>query len=314
MKTFYIDFSQNGEDGVIEEILKRLGIKQGWFIIKKISIIIQKIYTQWIRTSKRPSRVFPDFIIIGAQKCGTTSLYNYLIQHPLIIPSWKKEVHFFDNNFHKGFTFYKSFFPTKIYKNILRRIYKKRVITGEASPYYIFHPHAYKRIHSLLPNIKLILLLRNPVERALSHYYHEVNNGRENLSFEQAIEKESERLRGELEKMLENENYYSFNLQNYSYVSRGIYIDMIKKWHQNFSKDLILIIKSEDFFENPSKVLKEVFEFLDLPNYNLKQYQNFNIGRYPEMDEKIRKTLREYYKPVNQRLYNYLGQHFNWDD
>ena len=119
----------------------------------------------------------PNFLIIGAQRCGTTSLYNYLIQHPQIVPSSKKEVHFFDLNFHLGQSWYEKHFP-EVSDNIL---------TGEASPYYIFHPLCPKRIFDYDPSVKLIVILRNPIDRAYSHYRHIVRLGHEPLKFEDAL-------------------------------------------------------------------------------------------------------------------------------
>ncbi len=268
-------------------------------------VIEEEVFLHRLLTSH--IRVLPDFIIIGAQRCGTTSLYNYLSQHPCVVPALVKEVHFFDINFHKGIHWYRSHFPTFLEK------YKQNIITGEASPYYIFHPHAARRIFKIIPQVKLIVLLRNPVDRAYSHYHHEVRIGAETLSFEEAIEKESERLKGEIKKMLENENYYSFNHQHYSYLSRGIYIDQIKVWMSLFPKEQILIIKSEDFYANPSAVFRRVLEFLNLPIWEPKEYKKFNYANYPKMNPATRKRLIKFFEPYNQKLYEYLGVNFGWD-
>ena len=104
-------------------------------------------------------RSFPDFIIIGAQMCGTTSLYDYLAKHPNVLLSYVKEIHFFDHSYNKGLLWYRSFFPL--------RIIKGKRMTGEASPYYIFHSHSAKRIAKTLPSVKLIVMLRNPVDRSI---------------------------------------------------------------------------------------------------------------------------------------------------
>jgi len=165
------------------------------------------------------------------------------------------------------------------------------------------------------PQVKLIALLRNPVDRAYSHYRHEVRLGVETLSFEDAIEREEKRLRDEMEKMLEDNDYYSFNHEHYSYLSRGIYVDQLKTWTKNFPKEQILILKSEEFFNNPSTIFKQVLEFLNLPSWELKEYRKYNIGYYARarMNVPIRKRLIDYFELHNQRLYEYLGVDFGWN-
>ena len=171
--------------------------------------------------------MLPNFIIIGVQRGGTTSLYKYLTKHPKIIPAIKKEIHFFDNNFHKGISWYQSQFKQN---RLLMLLYKKKKfydsITGEATPYYIYHPYGVERISKLIPNVKLIILLRNPVERAYSHYQHELRLKVEKISFEDALKQESNRLEGEIEKMLEDETYYSFNHKHFSYLSLALQIPL----------------------------------------------------------------------------------------
>ncbi len=258
-------------------------------------------------------RLMPDFIIIGAQKGGTTSLYNLLIGHPCIASALVKEVHFFDKNFMKGITWYKAHFPSFLYKYYAKKMHGLNFITGEASPYYIFHPHAPKRISEIVPRVKIIVLLRNPIDRAYSHYHEEVRREREPLSFEDAIKREWERINGEMGKMLEDENYYSFNHQYYSYLSRGIYVDQLKVWMNFFPKEQILILKSEDFYSYPETTLRRVVEFLNLPGWDPKDYRKYNESKYPKMNATTRKYLIDYFLPHNQRLYEYLGMDFEWD-
>lgn len=257
-------------------------------------------------------RSLPDFIVIGAQKCGTTSLYKYLIKHADIAPASTKGPHFFDLHFAKGIAWYRSHFPTYLSKQV-GQIYKRKIISGEATPYYIFHPHAPQRISKTLPQVKLIALLRNPIDRAYSHYNHEVRHGTETLSFKEAIEKEPERLQGEIERMLEDVNYHSFNHQHFSYLSRGIYIDQFEAWTSYFPKEQILVLKSENFFNDTPSVLKQIAEFLNLPNWELNAFKKFNQHPYSKMDAAMRAHLRDYFRPHNQRLYEYLGVDLGWN-
>lgn len=288
-----------------------------------------KWVTRWtLRILTGKMRLMPDFIIIGAQRCGTTSLYNYLVEHPDVVPAFRKEVHFFDNHFNKGITWYRSHFPLFWYKYYVNKIRHQDFITGEASPYYIFHPHAPQRIFETVPRVKLIALLRNPVDRAYSHYQHEVKMGFETLSFEDAIEREKERLPIEMAKMLEDKNYCSFDHRNYSYLSRGIYVDQLEVWTSFFPRDQILVLKSEDFYDDPPATVKQVVEFMDLPNCRSNEYEKYSYTHYPkmdaatrerlidyfEMDAAIRERLIAYFEPHNQRLYEYLDMNLGWNN
>jgi hypothetical protein len=261
-----------------------------------------------------PLRLLPDFIIIGAQKCGTTSLYRFLTeQHACIAPSLEKEIHFFDIAFGKGLNWYRAHFPTILYKQYLKKVRGQDLITGEASPYYIFYPHAPRRIFETVPQVKLIVLLRNPVDRAYSHYHHQVTRGRETLSFEQAIEAEPQRLSGELEKIMADEHYISFNQAHFSYLARGIYVDQLKAWSNLFPLEQLLILNSEAFFADPATTYRQVVAFLNAPESILQSAKKRNVGSYQKMSPATRQRLVEYFRPHNQRLFEYLGTSFNWD-
>jgi len=255
----------------------------------------------------------PDFFIVGAQKCGTTSLYNYLVKHPCVLPAKEKELHFFSDKYSKGYSWYSNQFPSlfKKFQYVLSR--RHRVLCGEATPYYMFHPHAVGRIYSRFSNAKIIMMLRNPVDRAFSHYRYHVKLGAEDLTFEEAIASESDRLLGELDKMNDDANYNSVNYKIYSYLKRGVYIEQIERWIDLFSKDQILIIKSEDFFADPEDSFNTVLKFLELPEYTISSYKKFNEGKQVAMKPETREQLFEYFEPYNQRLYNCLGTDFGWD-
>ncbi|XZN90591.1 MAG: sulfotransferase family protein [Microcoleus sp.] len=267
----------------------------------KQSLQMQNINLQPMNQIPKP----PDFIIIGVQKGGTTSLYNYLTQHPQIVPATQKEVHYFDLNFDKGADWYYSQFPQpKSGENLT---------TGEASPYYIFHPQVPGRIHDLCPQVKIIALLRNPIYRAISHYYYYIKIGYESLSLESAIASEPERLQGEIEKLIANPNYYSYEHQHHSYLTRGIYADQLPAWMKLFPQEQILIIKSEDLYTNPSPTFNTVLEFLNLPPHQLQTYERYNSTEYPPISEAIYEQLRAYFRSHNQRLAQMCDRDFGWD-
>ncbi len=274
-------------------------------IINRLSLIIGS------STSK--IRVLPDFIIIGGMRCGTSSLFNYLNLHPYIKTSRTKEIHFFDRNFGKGINWYKSFFPSLVYKWIMKMIFNQDVITGEASPNYLFDPRVPKRISMLIPNTKLILLLRNPVYRTYSNYNYNVKNNKENKSFRDSIKNEKKFLDDNLKGEFTYENYKNFENGPYRpYLMKSIYIKQIKNWTRYFPKNQILIIKSEDLFLKPQYVLAKVFNFLNIPNYQTKKFKLYNYLNYPDIKPDILDFLFEYFEPFNQDLYKFLNRNFNW--
>jgi hypothetical protein len=251
----------------------------------------------------------PDFMIIGAQKGGTTSLYYYLIQHPSIVTALQKEPHFFDTNYQKNVFWYRSHFPTYLHKYYLEYVARKVFLTGEGSPDYLFHPHAPKRIAAILPDVKLIVLLRNPVERAYSGYFHQVHMGREKLSFEDAIFSEEERTREGKEIVATCESYRSYNRDHFSYLARGIYVDQLQTWYSFFPREQILILKSEDLYTQPASIYKQTLDFLNVPILESKRLKKEGYGQYNKTLEKtsamnptLRKRLVEYYEPHNIRV------------
>lgn len=266
-----------------------------------------------LRVLTSPLRMLPDFVIIGAMKCGTTSLYRHLEQHPQIAPARRKEVHYFDWYYGKGEPWYRGQFP------LASRASKsddpvRRVITGEASPYYLFHPHAPGRLKQLLPEARLIVLLRNPVDRAWSHYHHVQKRNGENLSFEKALDAEQERLKGELERLEADPAYRSFEYQKHSYQARGVYVDGLRAWMAHFDPACFLILRSEDFFADPSQVYRQTLDFLGLAPYDLPRYEKFLAGSYEsEMHPATRDRLVDYFRPHNRRLEELLGREMNWD-
>lgn len=257
-----------------------------------------------------PFRLEPSFLIIGAARSGTTSLYEYLIQHPLILPAAGKEVYFFDKKFNNGINWYKSFFPFRWNKIGLKN---RIIVTGEATPRYLHYPHSPKRVHAFFPQMKLIVLLRNPVDRAYSHYQMELEHGHETLSFEKSIQEEDVRIEKELQKMNENENYYSVDFYRKSYRTRGIYVTQLQNWFKYFPKEQFLILKSEDFYSNPQKIYDQVLTFLNLPSFQLKNYKQYKIRKYSNMKPETRKKLETFFRSYNEQLYTLTRKNFKWE-
>lgn len=254
-----------------------------------------------------PLRGLPSALIIGAQRSGTTSLFNYLVQHPDVLPPIGKEIHYFDFNYARGVKYYRGRFP---YSHRLRR----GALTLDATPYYLAHPLVPERAARLLPQVKLIAVLRNPVDRALSHYQHEIREGRETLSFAEAIEKESERLAGEEERLRNEPGYYSWNHRRFSYLRRGLYMEQLRRWLQYFPRSQLLVLQSEWLFRDPPAAMATVQRFLGLRDYRLERYDDsYQRGSYQRaMAEELRSRLIAYFEPHNRELFQWLGEEFDW--
>ena len=243
----------------------------------------------------KPVKV-PNFIIIGCQRCGTTSLYTYLAQHPQILTPIKKEMDFFSWHFDRGIDWYLAHFPPMPPG--------EQFLTGEASPSYFDSREAPERLYSLFPEAKLIVLLRNPVDRAISQFYRLTNLNWEARSLDRVISDEIERL---------NQNpEYIIGEEPGNYLARGRYIEFIKNWRTFFPPEQLLILKSEDFYAGAAAIVQQVLEFLDLPEYQLSEYQNANPGSYQRVNESVRGRLSDYFRPYNQELEEYLGRQFDW--
>jgi hypothetical protein len=264
-----------------------------------------------------PLRPGPDFMIIGTKRGGTTSLFNYLLRHPDVAPLFlslenRKGVHYFDTNFHKGWAWYRSHFPTSI-SRALRGRPRRSVLVGEASPYYLFHPHAAARARREVPNAKLIVLLRNPIDRAFSHYKERRRNGVEPLTFEEAIDREPERLSGELDRIRRDPGYVSLAHEHYSYVSQGIYLPQIQAWMDHYPRDRFCIVRSEDLFSDPQGAYAAVLRFLGLAATDLKHYERFNFHTSEDMYAGTRERLAATFAPHNRGLADFLGLDLAWD-
>ena len=235
------------------------------------------------------------------------------MQHPCIGSSLTKQIHFFDRYYDRQISWYKVCFPFIWEKFLVEKIKHKNFATGEATPHYMTHPLAAIRAHEVVPNAKIIVMLRNPVDRAYSHYQMEKANKNEELTFEEAIEKEPERIRGEFEEMQHNKNNSGRNYPHRAYIKSGEYFEQIKPWLELYPKENFMFIKSEEFNKNTSLVYNEVLKFLRLHPFELKKYEKIRKREYEKMNPDTRKKLTEYFKPYNQRLSKLLEMEFDWD-
>lgn len=249
-------------------------------------------------------RPLPSFLIIGAQKAGTTSLHAYLCEHSRVVPPVTKEVHFFDHEFHRGLGWYRAHF---------KRASKPGALGGEATPYYLFHPLVPVRTATALPDCRLIVVLRNPIDRAFSHHNHERALGFEQLGFERAIAAEPGRLAGEEERIFADPAYRSFAHQHHSYLSRGRYAEQLERWLACFDQDRVLVLSAEELFAEPGAAVRDAQEFLGLEPEMPPDLTAKNARAYAPIDAATRAALREEFDPDNRRLYELVGRDFGWD-
>jgi hypothetical protein len=256
----------------------------------------------------------PDYLVIGAMKSGTTTFYDWLVRHPLVPSAVTKEIHFFDSHFPQGLTWYRSQLPTVRQLAGLSRTHSSRGLSGEATPTYLFHPLAARRAHSVVPDAKLIVLLRNPIDRAYSHYQTNIRHDWEALSFEEALDREEERLDGQIDVILKDEkNHRSFARFRWSYRAMGHYAELIENWMRYYPLEQFHFVLNEELDSDPDTTYAKVYEFLGLPDHPLGKPARRTIGHYSSMAAPTRAGLVEYFRPHNARLEALLGRSVDWD-
>jgi hypothetical protein len=269
-------------------------------------------------TATSTYRPLPDFLVIGTKKGGTTSMMSWLIEHPNVMRMFprylqRKSPHYFDINFAKGDNWYRSHFASSAVRALSARRAESPVLTGEASPYYMFHPAAAERIFATAPDIKLIALLREPVSRAYSNYWDRVATGNEDLTtFEAAIEAEPDRLKGVTTEDLGDPAFYSYHHDHHTYLARGRYAEQLRRFLDVFSRDQLLVLPAEDMFKQAQPTFDAVQQFLGLPLAPVPlQARNERAG-YPKIDPATKGRLAAYYAPYNAELTALLGRDFGW--
>ncbi len=248
----------------------------------------------------------PQFLIIGVMKGGTTSLYEYLVQHPQVLPGLQKEIDFFNYQFNLGLDWYLSHFPPTLKHPVF--------LTGEASPTYLLDLETIPRVFEHFPQVKLLVILRNPVDRAISQYYDHFNwLGREKRSLAEAITSEMKVLQ-QLQDPTTIGIHSPFWKSQKGHLWRGLYVYFLEKWMQVFPREQFLILKSEDLYHQPQTTMEQVFKFLGLPPYRLQNYRQYTAGSYAQVNPEIREKLSHFFHPHNQRLAAFLGETLNWNE
>jgi len=259
-----------------------------------------------------PNRVLPDFLIIGAKRCGTTSLFSHLPEHPSIAESHHDNIGFFNDNFHLGVNWYKSFFPTIGYKKKIEKEYGK-FLAFDVTTRYMESKSTADNIKKVKPGIKIIVMLRNPIDRAYSQFNVSVKEKTEEISFDEAITEEMNRLKVEILDD-DRQTLLEFPENNRHYIKKSLYALQLKSWFDIFPKENILVLSTEEFRENEENIYRKIFEFLDIPEIQIKNKMHMEKGEYSPMNEKTRQRLREFFKKHNMELFKLIGNKFDWDN
>lgn len=249
----------------------------------------------------------PDFIIIGTQRGGTTSLHHTLSAHPQIMMAEVKELHFFNRFYSKGINWYQAQFGED--SGALK------FLSGEATPAYLYHQLVPERVSKHLPNVKLIVMLRDPVIRAFSQFMMMRKRGIEPESdFIEALKLEDGRLRGL--RPIEDEQSAPEDLSRYyrfSYQKRGLYGEQIQRWLQFFRLDQFHFIKSEEFFDSPEKILQSLYAFLGISAIMPPQVPKLNSHTDIKLNVDNIEHLYEYFRSDGILLRKLIGDKFRWD-
>jgi hypothetical protein len=250
-------------------------------------------------------RRLPAVLVIGAAKAGTSSLFYALKQHPGFAEPTRKEINYFDVQYERGTAWYRAHFPLR---------WGDGAISGEASPYYLYHPHAARRAAALVPHTKLIALLREPVDRAFSHYHHNRVRDREHLSFEEAVGREEERIGDGWRRMLADEQHDDQDVRTYSYLARGRYAEQLDRWMEHFPSRQLLVLRSEDLYVDPPATFARVTDFLGLPRHADIDFEHRNAGEYGDDDvsPELRARLAHLFAADGARLRTEYGADLTW--
>ena len=262
-----------------------------------------------IATRRLAPRPLPDFLIIGAQRSGTTALHHLLADHAGIRAPVRKEINFFTHNFHRGIGWYRAHFPISLLRG------ERSWLTFESTPYYLYYPLAARRAHTILPHGRLIAILRNPVDRAFSQYRLNVLKGRESRSFMDAIRAEEQQQKAATERITEHRTVEDHIHDYYSYLSRGLYVDQLQHWLDFYGAERLLVLCFEEFRANATGELRRVVDFLGLARGDQLVVKNrgFEATRNQAIPYSSRSLLVDYFAPSNERLFQVVGRTFPWD-
>lgn len=257
-----------------------------------------------------PLRTLPDFVVVGGQRCGTTSIFKNLSEHSALArPVIDKGTDYYTLHFTKGIGWYRSRFPTKL----AVRARGSRAQVFEACTYYMFHPFAIERMSRDLPDIKLVAMLRDPVERAFSAYKHELARGFETeKDFMRALLLEDQRLEGEVERMATDPTYASYAHRHHAYRRRGQYAEQLERIFAHYPRDRVHVLTSEEYFLDPAAEFDKVQDFLGLGREQAPHLGKVNSRASVGMPQEARDFLTAHYADHDAALAEILGRPAPW--
>ena len=255
-------------------------------------------------------RVIPDFLVIGAKRCGTTSLYQHLPEHPCISKSPHDNMGFFNDNFHLGVNWYKSFFPTTFTRKKIKSKFGD-FLAFDVTTKYMEEESTANNVYQTKPNMKIIIILRNPVDRAYSQYHLSVRQTAERRSFEDVVEENMNRLNKESHEHYEIKPKFSAKEDNY--LKKGLYALQLRYWLKIFPRENILIVSTEEFESNQQIIYNKIFEFLNISKFEVKNTKKMQKGNYPPIKSETRNLLLDYFRPHNHELFELINMKFDWD-
>lgn len=265
----------------------------------------------------------PDFIVIGAKRGGTTSLYYDILKIPAVLPLFPssrwlpkrmetKGTHFFDTHYRRGENWYRSYLPTRWARQRAAEVLGGRVAVGEASPYYLFHPLAAERAARMVPNVRLIAILRDPVMRSYSHWKERRRNNAESLNFADAVAVEGSRLAGEEDRLRSEPDYYSYAHEQQSYVAQSMYARALRPWIERFGRENLLILISEEYYADPGASLAQVADFLGIRGGPVGPGEHLNTAAGVALDPGVREQLTPVFAADIEELEEMLGRALPW--
>jgi len=248
-----------------------------------------------LRQMDAGARALPDFLVLGAQKAGTTSLFNYLCLHPKIVGSVPKEIFYFCSHLEKNERWYRRHFPRQSV------VGKRAAICGEATPISLYIPHAAERVAALVPQAKLIVILREPAARAVSHYYHRFRNGRDSRPIDEVFS---------LEQIAKWEDGTLSEFDR-KYFEWSDYATGLKHWLFQYPREQLLVLEAERMFTDPQATVDQVCAFLTIEPFTLPTTQAFNAGTSKAVKPKAFKELKDAFSRQNSELRD-LGFEMSW--
>jgi hypothetical protein len=258
----------------------------------------------------------PELVIVGAKRGGTTSLWKYLDRHPGFLATFPraeqiKGTYYFDEEWQRGDRWYRSHFPSDRVRARHAAALGYEPVAFEASPYYLFHPHAPARARQTVPDALIVAVLRDPVERTFSHW-KERRNHTEDLSFADALAAEETRTAGIHERMLADPSLVSPAHRHQTYVAQSRYAPMLERWRAAYGPDQLLVRPAEEFYADPQGLCDEISDRLGLPRHDVGPLDPFNSEPSSEMDPGIRSQLQDRLRPDIEAVEALLERPMPW--